>query len=161
MVAFAAAARPTSVVWGISTLACRPVLTPWLILLATNPRPIRTKCINLGTSRYYSKQAMGNVNVEGKGGKAYEFTYDNPGVGPDESQVMPGDSGGPSFFLYGGASPALVGVHWFEGTSNNTPLSGEHAGAWIFELHSVGHEIRSEIQNNETVDYGITRAGRL
>ncbi|HEY2761490.1 MAG TPA: PEP-CTERM sorting domain-containing protein, partial [Pirellulales bacterium] len=43
---------------------------------------------------------------------AYQFTYDNPGLGPDESQVIVGDSGGPSFFLYGGGAPALVGLHW-------------------------------------------------
>ena len=65
------------------------------------------------------------VNVEGKGGKAYIYSYDNPGVGNDESQVMVGDSGGPSFFLYAGASPAVVGVHWFEGTANNTTISGD------------------------------------
>ncbi len=43
---------------------------------------------------------------------AFQYTYDNPGVGPDESQVIVGDSGGPTFFLYGGAGPALMGLHW-------------------------------------------------
>ncbi len=43
---------------------------------------------------------------------AFQFTYDNPGVGPDESQVISGDSGGPSFYLYGGSGPALMGLHW-------------------------------------------------
>jgi len=106
--------------------------------------------INLGTSRYYSSSEVGNVNVEGKGGKAYEFTYDNPGVGPDESQVMPGDSGGPSFFLYGGASPALVGVHWFEGTSNNTPLSGDTlVPGYLSYIQSVMNSLGNP--NNETL----------
>jgi Dockerin type I domain len=43
----------------------------------------------------------------------YSFDYDSPGVGPDESQVMVGDSGAPSFFLYAGGSPALLGLHWY------------------------------------------------
>jgi hypothetical protein len=53
-----------------------------------------------------------------KWGFAYNFTYDTPGLGPDESQVIEGDSGAPSFFLYGGGTPALTGLHWY----NNDPV---------------------------------------
>ncbi len=53
-----------------------------------------------------------------KWGFAYNFTYQNPGLGPDESQVIEGDSGAPSFFLYGGGTPALTGLHWY----NNDPV---------------------------------------
>jgi len=51
-------------------------------------------------------------------GYSYNFSYNNPGVGPDESQVMSGDSGAPSFFLYAGGTPALTGLHWY----NNYPV---------------------------------------
>ncbi len=43
---------------------------------------------------------------------------------PNESFLNPGDSGGPSFFLYAGASPALVGIHWFA-SDGNPSFSGD------------------------------------
>lgn len=58
---------------------------------------------------------------------AYYFTYDNPGVGPDESQVIVGDSGAPSFFQYAGGTPALLGLHWF----NNDPMDTVSADTWL------------------------------
>ena len=58
---------------------------------------------------------------------AYYFTYDNPGVGPDESQVIVGDSGAPSFFQYAGGTPALLGLHWF----NNDPMNTVSADTWL------------------------------
>ncbi|HZZ29341.1 MAG TPA: dockerin type I repeat-containing protein [Pirellulales bacterium] len=80
--------------------------------------------INSGTAHYYNSSQVGVANVDHtKGGTVYEYSYDNPGVGPDESQVEVGDSGGPSFFLYGGSSPAILGVHWFEGSSDNVNIN--------------------------------------
>lgn len=47
------------------------------------------------------------------------FDYDNPGgVGADESYVQSGDSGAPSFIIVNG-QPALVGLHWFQYTTQN------------------------------------------
>src|SRR5262249_8623608 len=53
--------------------------------------------INAGTAGLYSfNPPVTNVSQA----YVYQFSYNTPGVGPDESQVIVGDSGGPSFFLY-------------------------------------------------------------
>jgi hypothetical protein len=65
---------------------------------------------------------------------AFQFTYDNPGVGPDESQVIEGDSGGPTFYLYGGSGPSLMGLHW----ANNVAPSGDPATATLSEDSMLG-----------------------
>ncbi len=54
-----------------------------------------------------------NWTVGGSKTLAYTFDYDNPGgVGADESMLIGGDSGGPSFISVGNQL-ALVGIHWF------------------------------------------------
>jgi hypothetical protein len=40
------------------------------------------------------------------------YTYDDPGVGGDETYLQPGDSGRPSFIAYGGQL-TLLGPHYF------------------------------------------------
>src|SRR5262249_11659341 len=57
----------------------------------------------------------------------YQYGYGNPGVGPDTSQVIAGDSGAPSFFLYAGATPALTGLHWY----NNSPIDTLSGDTWL------------------------------
>jgi hypothetical protein len=83
--------------------------------------------IDSGSAHYYTgfdpSQTGGVSNAY-----AFQYTYNNTpsnrGVGNDEAQVMPGDSGAPTFFLYGGGTPALLGLHWLEGTDvNGNPLS--------------------------------------
>ncbi|HEY2826567.1 MAG TPA: hypothetical protein VGJ04_03120 [Pirellulales bacterium] len=74
-----------------------------------------------GTAAMYTETAGSSENY------AYTFSYSNPGVGADESQIMTGDSGGPSFFLYGGGTPALLGLHWF----NNDPMDTVSADTWL------------------------------
>ena len=87
--------------------------------------------VRLGTNQidisapYGNHNVIQNVIVSGATGFAYAYTYDlnNPIPLPNESYLQPGDSGGPSFFLYAGASPALVGVHWFN--NPNPSYSGD------------------------------------
>ena len=51
--------------------------------------------------------------VGGTTGLAYTFDFDNSGgLGADESQIQPGDSGAPSFVAFGDQL-ALVGIHWY------------------------------------------------
>jgi hypothetical protein len=57
----------------------------------------------------------------------YQYDYGNPGVGPDTSQIVAGDSGAPSFFLYAGATPALTGLHWY----NNSPVDTLSGDTWL------------------------------
>jgi hypothetical protein len=57
----------------------------------------------------------------GEDGPGMFFNYDVPGVGLDETYLMPGDSGGPSFAVVGGRL-ALLGEHFSNyGTSGQVP----------------------------------------
>jgi hypothetical protein len=98
--------------------------------------------VRLGTNQIDITSPFGNnhtvqpVTLQGSPvtGLAYAYDY-NPTIPnpsnplqpipqPNESLLQPGDSGGPSFFLYAGASPALVGLHWF--SSGGSPsFSGD------------------------------------
>ena len=70
------------------------------------------------------------LNVSGTVGFAFPYSYNptipnpsNPSQSieqPNESFLNAGDSGGPSFFLYSGGAPAVVGLHWFN--NPDTPL---------------------------------------
>jgi hypothetical protein len=66
--------------------------------------------ITPGTANYYPDLDPGPAVVPGA---VFVFNYDNPGLGADESYVVAGDSGGPSFHIYSG-KPSLVGIHWFQ-----------------------------------------------
>lgn len=82
--------------------------------------------IDAGTAQYYTgfdpSETGGVTNAY-----AFQYTFNNTmsnrGVGNDEAQVMPGDSGGPTFFLYAGGTPGLLGIHWLEGTAGSNPIS--------------------------------------
>ena len=57
--------------------------------------------------------SYGFATVGPSTGAAYTFDFDNPGgVGADESFLQGGDSGGPSFNLAAGVTPAITGIHW-------------------------------------------------
>jgi len=74
------------------------------------------------------------LNVSGTLGWAFPYDYNptipNPSLPgqtieqPNESFLNFGDSGAPSFFLYSGGKPALVGTHWFNNT-DTTLYSGD------------------------------------
>ena len=51
----------------------------------------------------------------------FEYNYDAPGLGADESLATSGDSGAPAFVVVGG-TPALVGTVWF---GNQTTYVGD------------------------------------
>jgi hypothetical protein len=111
-------------------------------LSATNNNDVEgtATSVRLGTNQIDVTSPFGNnhtvqgVNVSGTNGFTYAYDY-NPTIPnpnnplqtisqPNESLLQPGDSGGPSFFLYAGASPALVGLHWF--SSGGSPsFSGD------------------------------------
>jgi hypothetical protein len=113
---------------GISTFGLSTVIpgTPTSVRLGRN-------IINPGSASYGS----------------YTFSFDNPGVGPDESQLIAGDSGGPTFFLYAGGTPALLGVHWFNDAPADT-LSGD---TWLTSYASDIQTGMNQLGNakNETV----------
>jgi len=94
-------------------------------LSATIPGTVTTvrmgrNVIDAGTANYYTGLNPADYNgVSNFYGFQYTYnnTASNRGVGNDEAQVVVGDSGAPTFFLYGGSSPALIGTHWLAGTS--------------------------------------------
>ena len=56
-------------------------------------------------------------------GMSMYYDYDNndvPSVGGDETFLIPGDSGGPSFAVWNNEL-ALLGIHWFNGYENGEP----------------------------------------
>jgi hypothetical protein len=60
----------------------------------------------------------------GENGPSMFFNYDEPGVGPDETYLIGGDSGCPSFAVVGGKL-ALLGEHFSTyGTSGLIPFDG-------------------------------------
>jgi hypothetical protein len=82
------------------------------------------------------------LNISGTVGSAYPYDYNptipnpsNPSQSiqqPNESFLNVGDSGGPSFFLYSGGAPAVVGLHWF-----NNPTTPMYSGD-TFLQHYIG-----------------------
>ena len=97
--------------------------------------------VRLGTNQIDLTAPYGNgnpntiqqLNVSGTVGFAYPYDYNptipNPSIPsqtieqPNESFLNVGDSGGPSFFLYSGGAPAVVGLHWF-----NNPTAPMYSG---------------------------------
>lgn len=82
--------------------------------LAIYPLPALT------TSSWYAGHEMwvyGNPNVLGRNivswtsGGQLGYVYDNPGVGADECYLQPGDSGAPSFEVFGDRL-VIVGTHY-------------------------------------------------
>jgi hypothetical protein len=52
---------------------------------------------------------------------AMQFDYDIPGLGADETFLISGDSGGPSFVVQDGAL-ALVGIHYYNSLDSQHPF---------------------------------------
>ena len=71
--------------------------------------------------------SFSNWNVGGSSGRAFRFDFDAVGgVGPDESFIQGGDSGGPSFIAVGDQL-AIVGLHWFKfGTTSGDTFVPEY-----------------------------------
>ncbi|HZZ27898.1 MAG TPA: PEP-CTERM sorting domain-containing protein [Pirellulales bacterium] len=65
------------------------------------------------TINWASTTAYSSGTTLSDGPYVMNYTYQNPGVGADESYQIAGDSGAPTFFEYAGSKPALLGVHWF------------------------------------------------
>ena len=64
--------------------------------------------------------------VGGSTGMTYAYDFDTVGgVGPDESFIQGGDSGGPSFVAYGDQL-AIVGMHWFKFGNNSADTFVPH-----------------------------------
>lgn len=106
-----------------------------------------------GTVHYYTGFNPGDT---GGVAEAWAFQYSfnntvgNHGVGDDESQVHAGDSGGPTFFLYGGGTPALLGIHWLEGTIGSTQVSLDtFASQYISDIQTAMNQLGNA--SNETV----------
>jgi hypothetical protein len=76
-------------------------------------------------------------------GSVFVFDYNTTtGLGPDESRVVTGDSGAPSF-LMGPDGPAIVGIHWFntvpaDNLTGNLDGSGDTlVSSFISELNNA------------------------
>ncbi len=84
--------------------------------------------MRMGTNIIAPSPPFGNnkpvqqVQVQ-SGPTGWVYAYNYLSTIPGNAFLQGGDSGGPTFFLYAGASPALVGVHWFN--NDSPPLSGD------------------------------------
>ncbi len=127
--------------------------------------------VRLGTNQIDLTAPYGNgnpntiqtLNVSGTVGSAYPYDY-NPTIPnpsnpsqtieqPNESFLNVGDSGGPSFFLYSGGAPAVVGLHWFNNPTD-ADVFRRHVFAALHRRHPGRHGGRN-------TDHHFTGAGRF
>jgi hypothetical protein len=87
---------------------------------------------NYGNPNLVGRNVISKVEPyaeSGENGIGMFYNYDVPGVGPDETYLIGGDSGGPSFAVVGGKL-ALLGEHFSNfGTSGLLPGGQIYGGA--------------------------------
>ena len=86
---------------------------------------------NYGNPNLVGKNVISKVEPYAEGGEngpGMFFNYDDPGVGPDETYLIGGDSGGPSFAVVAGKL-ALLGEHFSTSGTNGSLPGGNDYGA--------------------------------
>ncbi len=105
--------------------------------------------LNMRLGRNVVTEVGAAYTAPGLTGKGDVFIYDyntTSGLGPDEAQVVVGDSGGPSFIVGPDGNLALVGIHWFE-YSADPGVPGSFGGSGDTLVTSFIDELNTAMAN--------------
>ncbi len=111
--------RLTAPIPASDNIACYPVLQ-----LANNSSYVGMTIYNYGYPNRLGENVISSIATYTEAGESQTgmfFNYDVPGVGPSESYLMGGDSGGPSFTEVGGKL-ALLGEHFSNWGTSGQPV---------------------------------------